>query len=384
MKHTIKKIWLIFAQSITISLALALSIKLILPEFFTKTPDNNNSPAIFTSPSSQIHSYHLAASKAMPSVVNIFTIQRIQAQPKFHHNDLLQKFFGNQFEYPSARQNRLGSGVIIRSDGYIVTNHHVIESAETIKIALNNGKIYSAKIIGDDPDTDLAVLKIDAIKLPSIEFAESNLHQVGDIVLAIGNPFGVGQTITQGIISGLSRNHLGINTFEDFIQTDAAINPGNSGGALINTNGQLVGINSAIFSKDGGSMGIGFAIPVSIVNKVVTQIIQHGSVTRGWIGVQAQDLDEELRTIFNAPAQFGCLVSGIIAASPADKAGIKVGDVVFEIDNKKFSDTSSMIKLISELPPGSSKQINLIRDSKLISVIVTIGKRPLMKRLVND
>ncbi len=373
MTSNMKKLWLIFAQSVTISLAVVMVLNLALPNLFQNPSVNSHLPLVRNLP---INSYHATAIKAMPAVVNIFSSKKINPHPKFHDDEFFKKYFGENFQHPSQKDHRLGSGVIVRSDGYIVTNHHVIDAADVIQVALNNGKTYSATVIGTDPESDIAVLKISAQGLPVIEFAQANKSQIGDVVLAIGNPFGVGQTITQGIISGLSRNHLGINTFEDFIQTDAAINPGNSGGALVNTQGQLIGLNSAIFSKDGGSMGIGFAIPVSIVKKIAHQIMQQGSVTRGWIGVQAQDISEELRQSFHLKHLQGCLITAVILNSPAEKAGIKPGDVLLQIDAQKLNDNASMIGIISELNPGSLAQLKLIRDEKLLTVAVNIGKRP--------
>lgn len=372
MKNNLKKLWFIFAQTFTVSLVLVILLKMLFPELLSGQMHQAN----FISRQTPVESFHATAAKAMPSVVNIFTSKKMRAHPRFHDDEFFQRFFGESFPHPMPKDNRLGSGVIVRADGYIVTNHHVVESADVIQVALNNGKIYSAKVIGSDPESDIAVLKINANQLPVIDFAEVNTSRIGDVVLAIGNPFGVGQTITQGIISGLGRNHLGINTFEDFIQTDAAINPGNSGGALVNTKAQLVGINSAIFSKDGGSMGIGFAIPISIVKKVIPQIIQHGSVTRGWIGIQAQDLTEDLKKSFNLDVTSGCLITAVVLASPAEQAGLKAGDVIVEIDTKKFFDTSSMIGVISELQPGSKAKVKLIREEKLLTMEVQVGKRP--------
>jgi serine protease DegQ len=257
-----------------------------------------------------------------------------------------------------------------------LTNQHVIEAADEIQVALADGRTVKAHVIGSDPDTDLAVLKIDVENLPAITFADAEKNKVGDVVLAIGNPFGVGQTVTQGIISALGRNHLGISTFENFIQTDASINPGNSGGALIDAEGNLVGVNSAIYSRNGGSMGIGFAIPVSIAKQVMEQIIRQGSVTRGWIGIEAQDMSAELAESFKLKSAQGSLIAGIIKSSPAERAGLKAGDVLLEINGLQVIDSSSMLGLISELQPNKQAILKIARNQKEISVPVMIGRRP--------
>jgi serine protease DegQ len=234
----------------------------------------------------------------------------------------------------------------------------------------------SAKVVGTDPDTDLALIKIEADNLPAITFASSDKLSVGDVVLAIGNPFGVGQTVTQGIISALGRNHLGINTFENFIQTDASINPGNSGGALIDTEGNLVGINSAIYSRSGGSMGIGFAIPATLARQIMDQIISQGNVTRGWIGIEAQDITPELAESFKLQVAEGALIAGVLQNSPAEKAGLRAGDILLTIDNKPIADTSNMLNLIAALTPNQKATFKIARAEQRLSVVVLIGKRP--------
>ena len=260
--------------------------------------------------------------------------------------------------------------------GLILTNDHVVASADAIEIAMADGRKFPAKVVGTDPETDLALIKVSAEKLPAITFASSDKLNVGDIVLAIGNPFGVGQTVTQGIISALGRNHLGINTFENFIQTDASINPGNSGGALINTDGNLVGINSVIYSRNGGSMGIGFAIPASLAQQVIKQIISDGSVTRGWIGIEAQDITPELAESFKLNQNHGSLIAGILHGSPAEKAGLKAGDILLAIDGKDVIDSNSMLNLISALKPNNKVQLKIARASKEMNINVLVGKRP--------
>lgn len=273
----------------------------------------------------KISSYSMAAQKAMPAVVNIFTSKKALPNPhqRFLDDPAFRQFFGDQLEgmeIPSQPDNSLGSGVIVSEQGLILTNNHVIATADAIEIALADGRKLPATVIGTDPESDLALIKIEATNLPAITFASSDAINVGDIVLAIGNPFGVGQTVTQGIVSALGRNHLGINTFENFIQTDASINPGNSGGALIDVAGNLVGVNSAIYSRNGGSMGIGFAIPAKLAKQVMEQIITQGSVTRGWIGIEAQDITAELAESFRLSQAQGSLIAGVLAGSPASRA----------------------------------------------------------------
>jgi serine protease DegQ len=289
---------------------------------------------------------------------------------------LFRYFFGDPPDAGPQRREGLGSGVIVSEDGFILTNHHVIESVDQIEVALADSRKVRARVVGTDPETDLAVLKIELEKVPSITFAQPEQLRVGDVVLAIGNPFGVGQTVTLGIVSGLGRSHLGITTFENFIQTDAAINPGNSGGALVDADGNLVGINTAIYSQTGGSMGIGYAIPVSIARQVMEQIVQKGSVTRGWIGVGVQDITPELAQSLNLAASRGVLITQVERGSPADKGGIKPGDVLLAVNNRPVADTSTMLNLIAALPPGQRAAIKLTRNQAESELSVTIGRRP--------
>ncbi len=380
-----KKLWLIFAQTVTTALAIVFVVQIFYPRILNselqsieKSIENNFHHSNRISSSG---SYSVAAEKAMPSVVNIFTSKKKAINPhqQFLDDPVFKRFFGNQMEEPSQHDNSLGSGVIVNSDGLILTNQHVIEAADEIEVALEDGSSLRARIVGSDPDTDLAVLKIDVRNLPSITFADPKKNKVGDVVLAIGNPFGVGQTVTQGIISALGRNHLGISTFESFIQTDASINPGNSGGALIDAEGNLVGINSAIYSRNGGSMGIGFAIPVSIAKQVMEQIVRQGSVTRGWLGIEAQDLTLELADSFQLRTTHGALIAGIVKGSPAERAGLKVGDVLIEINSMKVIDGTSMIGIVSELNPNKQAILKIARNHKEIKIPVMIGLRPKLK-----
>ena len=376
-----KKLWLIFAQTVITALAIVFVVQIFYPKILNSELQSIENNFHHSNRISSSGSYSVAAEKAMPSVVNIFTSKKKAINPhqQFLDDPVFKRFFGDQMEEPSQHDNSLGSGVIVNSDGLILTNQHVIEAADEIEVALEDGRSVRARIVGSDPDTDLAVLKIDVKNLPSITFANPKKNKVGDVVLAIGNPFGVGQTVTQGIISALGRNHLGISTFESFIQTDASINPGNSGGALIDAEGNLVGINSAIYSRNGGSMGIGFAIPVSIAKQVMEQIVRQGSVTRGWLGIEAQDLTLELADSFQLRTTHGALIAGIIKGSPAERAGLKVGDVLIEINSMKVIDGTSMIGIISELNPNKQAILKIARNHKEIEIPVMIGLRPKLK-----
>jgi serine protease DegQ len=275
--------------------------------------------------------------------------------------------------------SNLGSGVVVSPNGYILTNQHVVEAADEIQVALANGKTVPARVVGADPETDLAVLKIDATGLPAITFAEQDSLRVGDWVLAVGNPFGVGQTVTAGIVSALGRTHLGINTFENFIQTDAAINPGNSGGALVDAAGNLVGINSAIYSRTGGSQGIGFAIPVSIARKVMEQIIKSGSVTRGWVGVEVQDLTPELAESFSLKSTEGALIAGVLKGGPADVGGIRPGDILVAVNGQAVADSASLLNLIASLKPGDDARLTVARKQQSMELKLQVGRRPLQR-----
>jgi serine protease DegQ len=376
------KLWLLFAQVVTACLALLFLLRLFFPQLL-----NQPSQTVVVKEVSQtnlvpkISSYSMAAQKAMPAVVNIFTSKKALPNPhqRFLDDPAFRQFFGDQLEgmeTPSQPDNSLGSGVIVSEQGLILTNNHVIATADAIEIALADGRKLPATVIGTDPESDLALIKIEAANLPAITFASSDAINVGDIVLAIGNPFGVGQTVTQGIVSALGRNHLGINTFENFIQTDASINPGNSGGALIDVAGNLVGVNSAIYSRNGGSMGIGFAIPAKLAKQVMEQIITQGSVTRGWIGIEAQDITAELAESFRLSQAQGSLIAGVLAGGPAARAGLKAGDILLKINESKVVDSASMLNIISVLPPNKSAILTISRAQKLINIPVVIGRRP--------
>lgn len=376
-----KKLWLIFTQVTTICLAALFVLRIFCPEFFLK----NNPPYLVKQseipPRSPAGSYSHAAKKAMPAVVNIFTSKKSLNIPnqKYLDDPTFRQFFGDQLDEldnQTQTENSLGSGVIVSEQGLILTNNHVITAADEIEVALPDGRKMSAKVVGTDPDTDLALIKVKADNLPAITFASSDTLSVGDVVLAIGNPFGVGQTVTQGIVSALGRNHLGINIYENFIQTDASINPGNSGGALIDTEGNLVGVNSAIYSRSGGSMGIGFAIPATLARQVIDQIVTQGNVTRGWIGIEAQDITPELAESFKLKLAQGALIAGVLRGSPADRAGLRAGDILLEIEGKPVVDSSSMLNLIAVLKPNQTALLKIARAEKSINVSILIAKRP--------
>src|SRR5690606_38316320 len=295
-------------------------------------------------------SYAPAAQQSMPAVVHIFTSKagRAQRHPLFD-DPVCRHFFGERPDSdPTQRESGLGSGVIVSADGYILTNNHVIETADSIEIALNDGRKFAAKLIGRDPETDLAVLRIESnAVLPAITFSGTDSLAVGDVVLAIGNPFGVGQTVTMGIVSALGRSRLGINTFEDYIQTDAAINPGNSGGALVDAGGNLVGINTAIYSRSGGSLGIGFAIPARLARGVFDQIVANGQVTRGWIGVELQALTPDLSESFGLDDASGAVIAGVLRGSPAERGGLRPGDVLTSVEDRPVEDPRSVLDSIA-------------------------------------
>ncbi len=375
-----RKLWLVFAQTATVSLAILFVVSALRPDLLSWRARNNivtiKEPAVGT-PAQPTASFSDAARKAMPAVVNIFTSQEVKRpRDPLQDDPVFRYFFGDPSEPGVQRREGLGSGVIVSATGYVLTNHHVIEAVDQIEVALADARKVSAQIVGTDPETDLAVLKIDVQNAPSITFARSNRLKVGDVVLAIGNPFGVGQTVTLGIVSGLGRSQLGIATFENFIQTDAAINPGNSGGALVDAQGNLVGINTAILSRTGSAAGISYAIPVSIARRVMEQIIQKGSVTRGWVGVGVQDVTAELAESFNLPGTRGVLISQVQRGGPAEQAGVKLGDVLIAVNDTPIADSAAMLNLIAAIAPGARARLKLLRDQATTEVTVTVGRRP--------
>jgi serine protease DegQ len=382
------RLWLIFSQAATIAVAALFVVSTFRPEWLPSRA-GAQIPVSIAQPSSAAPmqvaarpglapvSYYDAVQRATPSVVNIFTSKEIPAPRHPLLNDpIFRRFFGEQLPDEAQRATRLGSGVIVSSSGYVLTNHHVVEAADEIEVALADGKKLLAKVVGNDPDTDLAVLRLDAENLPAISFGSSDALRVGDVVLAIGNPFGVGQTVTSGIVSALGRSGLGINTFENFIQTDAAINPGNSGGALVDAAGNLIGINTAIYTGSGGSIGIGFAIPVSTAKMVLEQIVKSGSVTRGWIGVEVQEITPPVAESFKLGGTRGALIAGVLHGGPADKAGIKPGDVLLEVQGKPVADPAAMLNLIAALAPGSAATMKVKRQGQDVDASVTVGRRP--------
>jgi serine protease DegQ len=376
------RLWLTFAQATTVCLAALFVVATLKPEWLPAKPTapvelNQAPPPAMTGTRASATSYSEAVRKAAPAVVSIFTSKEVK-RPRnpFMNDPVFRHFFGERFEDESQRAFSLGSGVIISPSGYILTNHHVVEAADEIEVALSDGKKRVAKVVGNDLETDLAVLQVDARNLPAITLAQAENLKVGDVVLAIGNPLGVGQTVTMGIVSALHRTGLRINTFENFIQTDAAINQGNSGGALIDASGNLVGINTAILSQSGGSIGIGFAIPVSTAKQVMEQLIATGAVTRGWVGVELQEITPELADSFKLGTTEGVLVAGVQRGSPADRAGIKPGDIVIAVDGKPALDPESMRNLIVALKPGKQTTLRLKRGDKNLDLQVNVGKRP--------
>ncbi len=377
-----KRTWLLFSQSVTVLLAAYFVVATLKPQWLGKGLAGGSvavieAPAV-TGPHGSIGTggFRAAAKTASAAVVSINTSKAAAKSP--HAQDPWFKFFfGDQGQ--NEPQGGLGSGVIISASGYILTNNHVVEGADEIEVILNDTRKATAQVIGTDPDTDLAILKINLDKLPVIVLGNSDALQVGDPVLAIGNPFGVGQTVTGGIVSALGRNQLGINTFENFIQTDAAINPGNSGGALVDVNGHLMGINTAIYSRSGGSMGIGFAIPVSTAKQVLDGIVKDGQVTRGWIGVEPQDLNPELAETFGLkPAvakNGGVIITGVLQNGPAAQAGIQPGDVVTAVNGKAVGNVSQLLTAVAALKPGTPAPLTVLRKESQVEIAVTPGKR---------
>jgi len=375
------RLWIIFSQATTIAVAVLFVVSTFRPEWLptrsaTAPAFNQSAPALLVS-TSRVASYSEAVQRATPSVVNVSTSKEVRSPRHPLLNDpVFRRFFGDSLPDEAQRASSLGSGVIVSTSGYVLTNHHVVEAADEIEVTLADGKKLLAKVVGNDPDTDLAVLRVEADNLPAITFGSAESLRVGDVVLAIGSPFGFSQTVTSGIVSALGRTGLGINTFENFIQTDAAINPGNSGGALIDASGNLIGINTAIFSPSGGSMGIGFAIPVSTAKMVLEQIVRSGSVTRGWIGVEAQAISPAVAESFKLGSIRGALIAGVLRGGPADKAGVKPGDVLLEVQGKPVADPTGMLNLIAALAPGQPAKVKLKRHGQNVDTTITVGRRP--------
>ncbi len=372
-----KRLWLLFSQTATLLLAAYFVVGTLKPEWIGKNIAASSAVALVEAPATNpgtvpTGSFRLAAQKASSAVVSINTSKASRKVP--HGSDPWFRFFFG--EQGNETQAGLGSGVIVSPTGYVLTNNHVVEGADEIEVILNDSRRAIAKVIGTDPDTDLAVLKIALDKLPVIVLGNSDSLQVGDQVLAIGNPFGVGQTVTSGIISALGRNQLGINTFENFIQTDAAINPGNSGGALVDINGNLLGINTAIYSRSGGSMGIGFAIPVATARMVLEGLVKDGQVTRGWIGVEPNELSPELAETFGVKARRGVIITGVLQNGPAAQAGIRPGDVITGVAGKEVGNVAELLSRVAGLKPGLGSKFSLQRQEEKMELEVTPGVRP--------
>jgi serine protease DegQ len=379
-----RKTWLIFSQAVTVAVAVLFVVATLKPQWLQRAQNRNLLPeAISVAPVMPVvggggvapSGYSAAARTAAPAVVSIAASKAMSRHP--HGADpWFRFFFGDRNQQQQQPQVGLGSGVIVSADGYLLTNNHVIEGAADIEVQLADGRQARAKVVGTDPETDVAVLKIALDKLPVVRVGKVQELQVGDVVLAIGNPFNVGQTVTSGIVSALGRNQLGINTFENFIQTDAAINPGNSGGALVDVNGNLVGINTAIFSRTGGSLGIGFAIPADTAHQVMDGLIREGRVTRGWIGVEPRDLTPEFAENFKLPVRQGVLITGVLQDGPASKGGMRPGDVVVRIGEQRVNNTAQLLNVVAALKPKSDAVIGVQRGDKALDLKVRVGQRP--------
>ena len=388
-----QRVWSIFSQTLAVCLAIVFILATLRPAWVSAFLFNTS---LRTQPTAMVKiqdsadkgnltttiitSFADAVNLASPSVVNIYTTKKIVSSfKKLPDVPALRPFIQEQNDRQRLNEpTDLGSGVIATTDGYILTNYHVVEAADSIEVALYDGRKFPGKFIGADPDTDLAVVKIDASDITPLPYdADEKLH-IGDVVLAIGNPFGVGQTTTMGIISALGRSGLGINTYENFIQTDAAINPGNSGGALINVNGNLIGINTAIFSESlgSGSLGIGFATPAGAALKIMREIIETGHVSRGWLGLEPQSVTTDIAKAFNLTETRGVIIASIVPNSPAAAAKLAVGDIIIELNNKPAISVNQLMNVVGSLKPGSKLPVKVLRGGKTIPVEVTLGQRP--------
>ena len=388
-----RRLWLLFAQAVTVCIAILFVVTTLRPDWLRLPARADPRPgipvgalgsgAVDTGAVQQAPgSYAVAVAAAAPAVVNIHTTKRVSvSRMPLPADPALRKFFEHMPGFNQQQQaTNLGSGVVVSDKGHVLTNFHVIEGADEIIVALTDGRQAVATVVGVDADSDLAVLSIALTNLPLLRFTLLEAPRVGDVVLAIGNPFGVGQTITMGIVSALGRTGLGINTYENFIQTDAAINPGNSGGALIDTQGRLVGINSAIYSKSGGSLGIGFAIPAEAAQTVLSQILTFGYVKRGWLGIEPQDMTADLARAFGLERADGVIIAGMLRDGPAAKGGLKVGDIIQEIDSKPVNDTQRFMARIAAKAPGEALELKLYRNGRLQTLSLTAGQRPAKPR----
>jgi serine protease DegQ len=376
-----RKTWLLFSQAVTVAVALLFVLATLKPEWLGQTgrgalplPTLTSAPAPATTPASAaaMPGFRLAAERASPAVVSVITGQTPRVDdPRFHW------FFGSGGHGDGGQPPAgLGSGVIVSPEGYLLTNHHVVRGADSIEVRLADGRRALARLIGSDPETDLAVLKLDLPALPVVALGDAGALRVGDPVLAIGNPFNVGQTVTAGIVSALGRTGLQLSTYENFIQTDAAINPGNSGGALVDGQGHLVGINTAIFSKSGGSLGIGFAIPVNTARDVLDALVRDGIVARGWLGVEPADLTPEFIESFKLPVHQGALIAGVLQDGPAGRAGLKPGDVVLKLGDTPVTGTTQLLAAVAAVKPGEKVDLTVQRGAQTLTLPVTVGQRP--------
>ncbi|HLX22999.1 MAG TPA: trypsin-like peptidase domain-containing protein [Usitatibacter sp.] len=381
-----RKLWLLFAQAVTLTLAAIFVVSLVKPDWLAwrtqvvevrevQPPQAATATPVSAPPQAPRLSFSEAARKATPSVVNISATRQVRRHNPILDDPAFQRFFGGQFNLPPETQLSLGSGVIVSREGYILTNDHVVEGVSDIQVTLADGRTVAGKIVGSDPDTDLAVVRVPTSGLTPITFGSSDQAKVGDIVLAIGDPFSVGQTVTMGIISATGREIGSANPFGRFIQTDAAINPGNSGGALVDSSGNLIGINTLIFSRTGGYQGIGFAIPVSLAKRIMEEIIETGSVARGWMGIEVADVSPELAESLGLKSTRGAIVGAIERGSPADKGGLKLGDVIVAIGGQPVANGNATISAIAATAPGKSVPVRVLRRSQEVSLDVMVGKR---------
>jgi len=383
-----RSLWLLFSQAVTVVLAAVFVLATLKPAWLGARPGPG--PLNLPAPTVQIvppaprasdvmpwSGVSLAAERASPAVVSVVTTQVLAEDP---HADIpLLRFRDRDGRAPT--RSGLGSGVIVAPEGYLLTNHHVVADAEQIEVRLADGRSAEAQVVGSDPDTDLALIKIDLPELPVVVFGDQSVLRVGDVVVAIGNPFNVGQTVTAGIVSALGRNRLGLSTFENFIQTDAAINPGNSGGALVDAEGRLVGINTAIFSRSGGSMGIGFAIPADTARHVLESLAREGRVRRGWLGVELGDLTPEFARSFSLPIREGALVTGVLRDGPASRGGLRPGDVIVAVGDTPVAGTDQLLSAIAALAPGTDAVIAVQRGEQRLPLEITVGERPALSQL---
>jgi len=374
-----RKLWLLFAQAVTATLAVLFVVSIVKPDWLpwrtqiVEVRETSPATAVPVTVNPRAFSFSEAAKKATPSVVNISATRQVRRRNPLLDDPVFQRFFGERL--PQETQLSLGSGVIVSREGYILTNDHVVEGVAEIHVTLADGRVTTGKVVGSDPDTDLAVVRISVTGLTPITFGQSENTRVGDVVLAIGDPFSVGQTVTMGIVSAVGREIQPANPFGSFIQTDAAINPGNSGGALVDVNGNLIGINTLIFSRSGGYQGIGFAIPVSLAKKVMEQIIETGSVTRGWFGVDVADISPELAESLGLKTTRGAIIGGIERGSPAEKAGMKLGDVIVAIEGRVVPDSAAALNAIAGVAPGKSVPVRVVRRNQDVDLQIMVGKR---------